>query len=356
VWTSLIVIVSFIWGAFIFQEPFHSLPLACGGACLIVTGAIGMTLFGIKKEDEHASEPSLSSFTKPWEGLFTAAERPKTDGYTGNNVREEVPEDQLSSLPAATATTTSRVPRKQASIDAVPPLAPRESLESLSTDASTDDDDKERFVALLGSVTEDHEAEAGAREQGAGEQGEERAIMHRLADRGRWQGRGDVFVELCGYKMRRQSYGILAAVFNGCYGGSVMAPLKFAEGSASGISFVISFGIGVFGITSLMWLGWWVALKLGLVQEELPSLQLSVMWLPGSISGVLWAVGNFCSIYAVIYLGQAAGYSACQANIAISGAWGIFYYQEQISTRRIALWFVAAFTTIGGIVLLTLAK
>ena len=80
------------------------------------------------------------------------------------------------------------------------------------------------------------------------------------------------------YKMHRKSYGILAALFNGCYGGgltltltlkltltliriegSVMAPLKFADGEASGISFVISFGVGVFGITGLIWLGWWVS-------------------------------------------------------------------------------------------------
>ena len=64
------MIVSFVWGAFIFQEAFASLTLACGGALMIVLGAVGMTLFGIKKEDEHASEPSLSSFTKPWEAHF----------------------------------------------------------------------------------------------------------------------------------------------------------------------------------------------------------------------------------------------------------------------------------------------
>jgi len=371
VWTSLIVVVSFVWGAFVFDENFRSLPMACGGALLIVIGAIGMTTFGIKKEDEHASEPTKSTFTKGF-SLLAPAERPKSDeGCDASSAGVDVEEGKGSGNNNV-ARYASLERRGQGGGEQnmaekhVDGMVRIESLESLVSSGNSSTDSEDRFQRLLEDVLDTEgcsrsntlegkplNAEAGKNQDvAAGSPSKEKPVGDRLA----WQGRGDVYVELCGFKLHRKTYGILAAVFNGLYGGSVMAPLKFAGSSASGISFVISFGIGVVGITTAMWVSWWLALKCGYVREALPSLQLKVMWLPGSISGILWALGNFCSIYAVIYLGQAVGYSSCQANIAISGAWGIFYYQEQISKKRIAFWFASAAVTIVGIVTLTLAK
>jgi len=76
------------------------------------------------------------------------------------------------------------------------------------------------------------------------------------------------------------------------------------------------------------------------------------MWLPGAIAGSLWSLGNVGSIVAVEKLGQGVGYSASQAALLIAGMWGIFYFKEVKACAIIGKWFVSAFITICGILLL----
>lgn len=49
--------------------------------------------------------------------------------------------------------------------------------------------------------------------------------------------------------------------------------------------------------------------------QSLPSFHLRKMWLPGGTAGLLWSIGNFCSILSVEYLGEGVGYSVTQASI-----------------------------------------
>lgn len=51
------------------------------------------------------------------------------------------------------------------------------------------------------------------------------------------------------------------------------------------------------------------------------------------------------------YLNQ-VGYSASQAALLISGAWGILFYSEVTNTRTILKWIISALVTISGILLL----
>ena len=46
------------------------------------------------------------------------------------------------------------------------------------------------------------------------------------------------------------------------------------------------------------------------------------------------------------------GYSASQAALLISGIWGIFYFREVTKPAMIGKWFLSAFVTITGILLL----
>ena len=85
---------------------------------------------------------------------------------------------------------------------------------------------------------------------------------------------------------------------------------------------------------------------------ELTSDSLRVMWLPGATAGSLWSLGNVGSIVAVEHLGQGVGYSASQAALLISGIWGIFYFREVTKCMIIWKWFLSAFVTIIGILLL----
>jgi hypothetical protein len=303
-----------------------------------------MTWFGVSKEDEHATEPTIGSFSKWDRTLCQPEEQAKilTSSEESSGRKESCLVQHPASREARDEDTTAVLVNTNAIIEEGGQLPRNQSETSME---STDDDT--RFQRLLDEVGNEEEAQHHSIED---------AHTKMAAERASWQGRNDVYVKICGMTLRRRTYGILAAVFNGCYGGSVLAPLKFAHGAASGISFVISFGVGVLGITSFIWIAWWILYKLGITPHELPSLQLRILLLPGTISGILWSLGNFCSIYAVIFLGQATGYSACQANIAISGVWGIFYYREQMSRHRILLWFVSAGVAISGIFLLTIAK
>ena len=49
--------------------------------------------------------------------------------------------------------------------------------------------------------------------------------------------------------------------------------------------------------------------------QSLPSFHIRKMWLPGGTAGLLWSIGNFCSIISVEYLGEGVGYSVTQASI-----------------------------------------
>jgi glucose uptake protein GlcU len=80
-------------------------------------------------------------------------------------------------------------------------------------------------------------------------------------------------------------------------------------------------------------------------------MQFSVMWLPGTIAGVAWSLGNFASMCAVIVLGEAVGYSSCQAAILVSGLWGFFYFGE--APRGAWQWALGALLCTGGIILLS---
>lgn len=77
------------------------------------------------------------------------------------------------------------------------------------------------------------------------------------------------------------------------------------------------------------------------------------MWLPGTMSGLLWSVGNICSMISVQYLGEGIGYSVIQSSMLVSGLWGIFYYSEVKGITTRLKWFIAAIVTVASILVLS---
>lgn len=82
-------------------------------------------------------------------------------------------------------------------------------------------------------------------------------------------------------------------------------------------------------------------------------MHLQVMLLPGCLAGLIWSIGNVCSMISVNNLGQGVGYSVTQAAMLVSGIWGIFYYQEVKKPVKILKWFLAAIMTVIGILCLS---
>jgi len=158
--------------------------------------------------------------------------------------------------------------------------------------------------------------------------------------------------------------GLLAAIFNGLWGGSVMVPMHYAPDDVGGVGFVISFAIGASIITLLLWVGRFffllhrsrddgTAVSFRKAYVSLPSLHLRIMWLPGGIAGMLWSIGNLCSMVSVQYLGEGVGYSVTQSAMMVSGLWGIFYFREVEGTVTRLKWLGASLMTLLGILLLS---
>jgi len=152
--------------------------------------------------------------------------------------------------------------------------------------------------------------------------------------------------------------GICCSGFGGIWGGSQMVPFEYAPLETQGLEFVISFAIGALMITIMLWFIRYLYHVIRLknakaAYNELPSFHVRTMFIPGSISGILWSLGNICSIISVTYLGEGIGFSVTQGSMLVSGLWGIFYFQEITKAHAIRMWILFAICCICGIVLLS---
>jgi hypothetical protein len=160
--------------------------------------------------------------------------------------------------------------------------------------------------------------------------------------------------------LTRRQLGIVGAVINGVWGGTNLIPLHYASQQGfGGAGYLISYATGSMIVLIFVWLflfGYNLHDKNGSFREarkSLPSFHVKELGYPGLLAGCLYSLGNFSSIIAVTYLGQGVGYSFCQTSILVSGLWGIFYFGEVNGREAISKWFLSAFVTMVGILLLS---
>jgi len=274
VWSSMIVLVSFIWGIFVFQEGVESVLGACLSVLLMVIGLWGMSFY---------SSPDLEANTG--------------GGYNSSYHRSE------------------------------------------QQDGGQDDDDYE------GNLNIDNL-------RSSSDEGPMAPSMLQCYDFGE---SGDANNE----QIRRRRYkGLLAAMTTGTWGGSIMVPMHYAPEDASGMGYVISFGIGASVVTLAVWIGrlfylFYLHRSMKNAFNALPSFHFKVMWKQGFTAGILWSMGNMSSMVSVQYLGEGVGYSITQASMLISGLWGIFYFEEVKNKFLRMKWLLAACVTIAGILFLS---
>lgn len=240
--SSFIVLVSFVWGIFIFNENVRSKAGACFAVALMIVGIVGMSTYS-------APEPALQDYSL---------------GRTYENGEgSEIDEALSGSLPIG-----------------------------LEMSSSTQES------SLDGSSAEEFQDEVQTRHQTD-------SSNH------------DTDVVICGHKFQRRTLGILAAVFNGTWGGSIMVPMHWSRGGTGGIGYVISFAIGASVITLMLWvIRFCFAVNtyrsFNGAYSSLPSFHFRKMWLQGCTSGLLWSIGNFFSMISVNHLGEGVGYSVIQ--------------------------------------------
>jgi len=143
-------------------------------------------------------------------------------------------------------------------------------------------------------------------------------------------------------------FGVLCALTLGVLNGSMMVPLNYAPKSSQGINYIVPFSIGVLLVTPVF------SILYFLIIRKIPQFHIRYALLPGMITGLLWQVGNFCSIYATLYLGLAIVFPLTQIALVVSGLWGIIAFKELSGTIPILTWAFSVLIILGGAVLLAL--
>ena len=293
-WSALIVLVSFTWGIFIFDEHVKSKVGAIVGICLMVAGLWGMSYFSSPEERMHTNASTSYDGFEPVAGT-------DVDGI--GSVRESFHDEHMD---------TSVSSGSCGSIE-------------METDIGMTAVDSPRIPLATDRSTAEQPSE---------------------------------YVGFLGFACSRRHLGLACAVFNGLWGGSIMVPMHYSSGNTSGLGYVISFAIGAMIVLIFMWacrLLYHFGRTTSIVKAyaSLPCFHFQIMWIPGGIAGTLWSVGNICSMLSVQGLGEGVGYSVIQAAMLVSGLWGILFYKEVTGTRTRLKWLVAAVLTVSGILLLS---
>ena len=323
--SSFIVLVSFVWGIFVFQEKVHSRFYACTAILSMMLGLLGMSYYSAPVKMSSASNTAYTEVvslpsSSPHEGGEDAEEPAATTNHDHASLEDVVADDENDERERIKTSQSSTAPTAYSDDDY--------NENSASGPATEEDDDEERI---------DHDRPVLLRRDSNASQtatDSASALSHR-------------------------QWGMLAAAFCGIWGGSIMAPMKWCQADTKGTHYLMSFSIGASIVTLAIWC---IRYMVMVVQHKgdciaayraLPSFHLRVMWRPGGLSGLLWSIGNFFSLISVNRLGEGVGYPLVQTSILVSGLWGIFYLKEVTGFERISKWLASSLLTIFGILLLS---
>jgi glucose uptake protein GlcU len=334
--SSCIVLVSFSWGIFGFNEHVHNRMQACSAVACMLLGLCGMAYFSSPSVAHAASTSSThgtNSNNNGGSGAYYQPVRPEDPDFLRPDQEEDdvVDREDVSSNEAA----------------------------AISSPFETD------YVAMDDNAGEADSNANDTNNNSNFEEDEDGNLVISVEDVENFEPRqptrnnGTVLC-CCGLmRVQERTLGILAAmVFTGIWGGSILVPMHYAPPLNKGLGYLISFANGAALVNLSLWLFRYLylccrysSMKRG--YQALPSFHLRKMWIYGSCCGLLWSIGNFCSILAVEFLGQGVGYSATQAALLVSGLWGINYFHEIEGRETIAKWYGSAMVTVLGILLLS---
>lgn len=369
--SSFIVLVSFTWGILIFDEHVHSKAGAMFAVACMMMGLMGMSYYSSPEEEEQQGNNNHASVVETDE-QSTADELdplPTSDG------------DRTATTTSVTATTTRRPTRRknnglqyqglESHEDNIQPaemIEPKSngvthSQRTVSTKCSSDfsdpehghEDNDDKFDDEIPDDNDDNNSNEDDETQ------ENRRLSGSEIEEHQHNEQSNDIVFTCwGVKINRRTSGILAAMFCGTWGGSILVPMKWSPSDDKGVHYLISFAIGATTVTLSLWVlrflyyyFWIYERSATRAYAALPSFYIQTMWLPGGLSGLLWSIGNFFSLLSVYYLGEGVGYPLVQTAILVSGLWGIFYFHEVVGMERIIKWLCSSLLTIFGILLLS---
>mmetsp|Transcript_13095 Transcript_13095/g.19619 ORF Transcript_13095/g.19619 Transcript_13095/m.19619 type:complete len:442 (+) Transcript_13095:105-1430(+) len=334
-WSSLVVVSSFSWGIFVFNEKVKSIAGASGAAIVLICGLIGMSIFSapVKNDISTSSKLKTEDLRDDEDGTTPLLTEQRNSGssYRGSDSEKSIDSEdedrgsiELREIDSSdnNANSSTPIPRpgritRRKKIVGVKKLRSNEMEEKTSTEIDINnkiDEDKEDDFNLFGGKV----------------------------------------------RLSRRQLGILGAVVNGVWGGNNMIPMHYASKQGfHGAGYLISYSCGSMLVTILMWVCRYLynlyCWDFDGIQayNALPSFHFREMWLAGLIAGGLYSLGNLCSILAVTSLGQGVGYSFVQLALLVSGVWGIFFFGEVQGFDRIWKWILSSMVTVTGILWLS---
>ena len=319
--------VSFVWGASLLHEPVNSWPVAVIALILLAVGIGGVAFTNAAGKELKRTERMDSSQDRQ-------SKLPADDTEAQSAISET--SSCVGSVQVDTRSDSDGV-------EGLDPVAESDVLDLEEKDAFNDDSEE--------VTIEEVDASAAV------------TPWHKVT---KWL-----------QSLSYQVVGIMCAAFIGFSNGTMMLPLSYAPPEAQGITYIVSFGIGALGITAgllLVYFSFHFAIGrplpsfhvkvAGKISVKERSIRFAVHTYPSSfchaaapalLTGVLWAAGNYCSIYATLYLGQTIGYPLVQCNLLVAGLWGIFYYHEIRGWFLVSCFLLWTTIVLVGVFMLSLA-
>jgi len=297
IWSSIMVIMNFVWGILVFREPIHSLSGTCGAFLFLGVGLVGMTKFsspGSMNKDDIMNEKHVDDDVGPI--MVT-----KDVEFVAKKERAFVGDQGL----------TSRTKRGAGAELTDSLVRPKDNSE----DTSYNNDIAEKACT-------------------------EKSV--------------DLF-HVFGRSFTKWQAGAICAGLNGLLAGSSLVPLHYAKSEGySDLSYYVSFTSGALVVNIILWVVFYLSRIMNASgKTSMPQWYVKELGFRLLLAGLLSNGGMLGSILAISSLGQAVGNSLIQLKIFISGLWGICYFQEIKDRQSTINWFLSATICVASILYLT---
>ncbi len=152
-------------------------------------------------------------------------------------------------------------------------------------------------------------------------------------------------------KNRKTIVGIICAIGMGLLNGSLLLPVQYlVENEDDPEAFLIPFSITSVVISPIF------LLIYSLIRRKRPEFYFKDAFFMVFLSGVIWTIGSYCSIYAVIFLGISFGFPLTQTALVVCGVWGIFVFKEIRVKEKIYLWCASLIIILTGVIMLSMSR
>mmetsp|Transcript_28450 Transcript_28450/g.80083 ORF Transcript_28450/g.80083 Transcript_28450/m.80083 type:complete len:496 (-) Transcript_28450:2255-3742(-) len=358
-WASTMVIVNFVWGILIFQEPVHSFWGTCAAFMLLIVGIIGMSRYSAPTSNKggtvdggisDAEASKLLDVATNDEGMVemtdnktTTTTNKDTDIATPTNYHRNDP-TQLKSRKRMFS--SDEFPEEDETIIMNTNSNNNRNNSNFDSNEIQDAFHDEANITVTTKIDDaDNIPDANTHNHSNTIQSERKGNMSSVFSR-----------------FTKRQIGILFSVWNGLFVGSAFVPIHFAKQAGfAGVTYFISFAFGGLLSNLLLWVMYMMyhyfrqptGVSLSQAMESMPAWHLRQIWKYGIVAGFLLSMGMFGSILATSALGQGVGNSLVQSKILISGLWGILFFKEISDRRMVRRWFASAIVCVVAILCLS---